>query len=542
MPGALTITVLSDGTPIDQKYELQSVDVVKAVNRIPTARLMVFDGKVAAQNYEGSDDPFFEPGKEIEIKARYEGDTSGDQTLFKGIVLRHSILANTDNTRLTVELKDAAFKLTTKRRSKVFKDLTDSDIIAKVIGDGGGLAGNIVATKGTHPMMVQYRCSDWDFILSRADANGHLVVANDGEISTLSVKTDGSPALTAEYGTTDIFNMEMEIDIRHQHQSVESFAWDSNKFDLTGPKSGKELSLSQGNLDPADMAGKLNATDYDLISCISTIPDEMSAWADARMVKDRLSMLRGYVEITGTGSVKPGDILSLSGVSKRFNGNTLITGVRHQLDKDGWYTAVQFGISAEDFSKQIDIIERPASGLLPAVNGLQLAVVLPFEEDPDGQHRVKVKLPSMNAAENVLWARLTSLDAGSERGLMFRPEPDDEVVLGFLNDDPRQPIILGALHSSINAPPFPVTDVNEKKGFLSREQIKLEFDDDAKTVLIETPGGNRIFMEDDNGISMECKNGNKLTMTSSGITLESAKDIKVDGKNITITGTKIDVN
>jgi uncharacterized protein involved in type VI secretion and phage assembly len=134
------------------------------------------------------------------------------------------------------------------------------------------------------------------------------------------------------------------------------------------------------------------------------------------------------------------------------------------------------------------------------------------------------------------------MDSGPERGVMFRPEAGDEVVLGFLNDDPRQPIILGSVHGSVNAPPYPVTDVNEKKGFLSREQIKLEFDDDAMTVLIETPGGNKLFMEDETGITIECKNGNKLVMDDAGVTIESAKDVTVDGKNITITGTKIDVN
>jgi len=542
MTGALTITVLSDGSPMDTKYELQSVDVVKSVNKIPAARMTVFDGSVAAQKFEGSEDAFFEPGKEIEIKARYEGDDAGDQTLFKGIILRHGIRASSDDTRLTVEMKDASFKLTTKKKSNVYKDQTDSDIINKVIGDGGGKAGSIAATKGTHPMMVQYRSTDWDFIVSRADANGHLVVVDDGEISTIEAAADGAASLTIEYGVSDVFNMEMEVDIRHQHQSVESFAWDANNFDLTAPKAGAELSLAQGNLEPSAMAGALEADSFDLVSGISTLPDEMTAWADARMVKDRLSMLRGYVEVYGTGAVKPGDLMSISGVSERFNGDTLVTGVRHQLDRDGWYTAVQFGISAEDFSKQADIVERSAAGLVPAVNGLQLAVVEPFEEDPDGQHRVKVKLPAMNSDENLLWARLTSMDSGPERGVMFRPEAGDEVVLGFLNDDPRQPIILGSVHGSVNAPPYPVTDVNEKKGFLSREQIKLEFDDDAMTVLIETPGGNKLFMEDETGITIECKNGNKLVMDDAGVTIESAKDVTVDGKNITITGTKIDVN
>ena len=50
---------------------------------------------------------------------------------------------------------------------------------------------------------------------------------------------------------------------------------------------------------------------------------------------------------------------------------------------------------------------------------------------------------------------LATLDAGKERGTFFRPEIGDEVVVGFLNDDPRHPVILGMCHSSAKPAPEP---------------------------------------------------------------------------------------
>ena len=38
--------------------------------------------------------------------------------------------------------------------------------------------------------------------------------------------------------------------------------------------------------------------------------------------------------------------------------------------------------------------------------------------------------------EQGVWARVATLDAGNDRGTFFRPEVDDEVVLGFFHDDP----------------------------------------------------------------------------------------------------------
>ncbi len=537
----MTTTLLSDGKEMDAKYGLISVEVIKTVGKIPLAQIVLSEGRELSNKFELSDQSFFEPGKKIEVKVRYEADPKSEATVFKGVVVKHAVRIDADKSCLIVDLKDDAIKLLAKRKSTVYKDQTDADIIKKAIGNSGGTAGQIATTTGTHPQMVQYQCTDWDFVLSRTDANGHWVIVDDGTISTIEPKLSGSAAHTYEYDIDQIYAIEMNADIQHQRKKVESAAWDANKLGLTAKKDAKDFSLAQGNLDPAEMAGAVGGDDLSLVDAVALIPEETEAWANARMVKDRLSMMRGYIEVKGDGSIKPGELMALKGMGERFNGTTLISGVRHQIDSDGWRTAVQFGVSAKWFAERRDLSDLQASGLVPAVTGLQLGVVQAFEEDPDGQHRVKVSVPSIDATDQFVWARLTSADAGGDRGLMFRPEADDEVVLGFLNGDPRQAIVLGSVHSSKNAPPFPVSGKNEKKGFLSREGLKIEIDDDTKTVTLETPGGNKILMEDDSGITLKCKNGNELLLNKAGITLTSAKNVSVVGTNITIKGTKIDM-
>jgi uncharacterized protein involved in type VI secretion and phage assembly len=137
------------------------------------------------------------------------------------------------------------------------------------------------------------------------------------------------------------------------------------------------------------------------------------------------------------------------------------------------------------------------------------------------------------------------LDAGSERGTVFRPEIGDEVIVGFLNDDPRNAVVLGMCHSSSNAAPIPATDDNDEKGYVSRTKIKIQFDDNKKALLIETPGGNRLTMSDeDKKVKIEDQNSNSITMDQDGIKIESAKalelkaatDFKAEGLNSTIKG------
>jgi uncharacterized protein involved in type VI secretion and phage assembly len=116
------------------------------------------------------------------------------------------------------------------------------------------------------------------------------------------------------------------------------------------------------------------------------------------------------------------------------------------------------------------------------------------------------------------------------------------VIVGFINDNPNDAVVLGMLNSSAKPAPLQASDDNHEKGFTTRSKIKFIFNDDKKTVLLETPGEQRILIDDDAGeIKVEDKNGNKIVMDSSGIILESAKDlklkatgdIKIEGVNIT---------
>ena len=133
----ITATILSDGSKIDPEYHLLSIDIIKAVNKISLAQLILLDGDAAKQEFKISDTEFFKPGKELEIKLRYEDNAKDEATVFKGIILRHSVQADQNRSLLTIESKDAAFKLIPKRKSAVFRDMTDKDIIEKIIQSAG---------------------------------------------------------------------------------------------------------------------------------------------------------------------------------------------------------------------------------------------------------------------------------------------------------------------------------------------------------------------------------------------------------------------
>jgi len=543
---AVTTTLLSAGRKIDKIYQLISLDIRREANRVPRASLVLLDGDAARRKFDLSNAEYFEPGKEIEIKLRYESETQ-DATLFKGPVVRHGVEASVHGSLLRVEMKDAAVKLTQARSSAVHLEQSDAEAIEKLIGAGGLAKGTVDPTKPKHPGIVQYNCTAWDFIVARAEANGLWVLAEDGKISARKPELTGSPKHTFDYGISEIYDLELEADAGDQYAEVKSRGWNLKEQKPTEPAEAKAFALAQGNLDGKKLAGALGFAEQSLLHPVPLAAEELQAWADARMMRSRMSLLRGRLATPGFSDIQLLDVMEIDGVGKRFNGKTLVTGIAHRVDADGWRTDVQFGLAARAFHLEQDIGDAPAAGLLPGINGLHIGVVDKFEEDPDKEFRVKLILPGIDPKAGSVWARLAAPDAGKNRGWFFRPEQGDEVVVGFFNDDPRQPVILGGLFGSKNIPPEDFSQLskeNKTKVIVTKTGTVIGFIDDKKgSVFIETKEGARVLLDDSaKSLELSDQNGNELKMTKDGITLKTAKDLKLEATgNVEIKGAKVDI-
>jgi uncharacterized protein involved in type VI secretion and phage assembly len=270
---------------------------------------------------------------------------------------------------------------------------------------------------------------------------------------------------------------------------------------------------------------------------------ELQAWVDGRVARARKAMVRGRISVRGKGDFALLDAIKLTGFGERFAGTSTITGIRHRVSKTGWSTDLQFGFSPELFAERQAAARPVAGGLLPPATTLQIGVVSAFEDDPTGAFRVRVLVPGIDAAEGVLWARLTTPDAGSERGYVFFPEVGDEVVVGFLGGDPRQAVVLGSLFSKKNIPPVAKIDADNKlRGIVSKTGIAVALIDEEKPVVsITTPGGHSLTMSEDAGsIEIVDLNGNSIKLDDKGITLTSVKDVIVKGTNINLQGSKVE--
>lgn len=163
-------------------------------------------------------------------------------------------------------------------------------------------------------------------------------------------------------------------------------------------------------------------------------------------------------------------------------------------------------------------------------------------QDPEGLHRVKVRLPWLCASDESHWARVVSPMAGKGRGLYALPEIDDEVLLAFEHGRIDHPFVLGALWNGKDTPPESNSNgSNDHRSFTSRSGHVLRLNDahGQETVeIIDKSGNNRVVIdtsgrkiriEADGDIELTSATG-RIKLSGIGIELNSKADVKVQAQ------------
>ena len=522
------LTILSSGSEIKDTYQVMGITVESAVNKIPYAQILFADGKMSKGKFEISESDDFKPGNEVEIKAGYG---SSDTTIFKGIVIKQGIsISKTGYSKLIVECKDKAVKMTIARKNANYLKKKDSDIISEIVGNNSGLSCDVKSTSVQFDEIVQYYSTDWDFVLARSEVNGFVIITEDGKLTIKPPDTGQSASLKVEYGS-ELMEFHGDLDSENQISEITAVSWDQASQKIVEQKGSAPSLNSQGDLDTKKLSEVLGCSDFRLQSSGTIDQDAVKAWADSGLLKSGLSRIKGRMKFQGNSDAKPGAIVELSGVGKRFDGDVYLSGVNHTITEGNWITEAGFGFSNKWHTEEKKVSSPPASGFLPGIQGLYIGKVMKLDEDPQGENRIQVSIPVLKAETEGIWARLSSFHASSGFGSFFIPEIDDEVIVGYFNSDPSHPVVLGSLYSSKLKPPYELTKDNYTKAVVTKTKMKIEFDDENKVITIDTPGSNKIVISDkDKSILLEDQNSNKIELGSDGITLDSPKDIKISAK------------
>lgn len=535
--GIATFSIQVNGSTIPDELSVFSVHIEKSVNRIASAKIVILDGEASTGEFAASSSATFVPGAAISILAGYD---TNNAVIFTGLIMSQSIrIDSLIGSALEIECRDAAVKMIVGRKSLTYSNQKDSDIISSIIGNYSGLSANVTATTTTWPEQVQYYVTDWDYILALAETNGLIVTTLNGKVSVTAPDSDTTSVLTVTYGD-NLLEFNAKLNAVNQLGNVTAATWDYKNQEVITSEATPNVTGS-GNLSSKKLSEVIGLSAFQLQTSGPLETADLNTWSKAQIIKSEYSKITGEAKFQGTNLIDPGKYMTFNGLGDRFNGDYLIAGVVHDLSQGNWISEVYLGVSPLWFTEKPDVMSPPASGLIPGARGLFNGTVKQMYEDPDSQFRILVNVPLFDANGAGIWARLSNFYSTSGAGAFFLPEVGDEVILGFLNEDPRYPVILGSLYSGTKIKPFTGLEPNEKnsvKAIVSKSGISVQFDDENIVWTIATPNKNTIIISDkDKKITVSDQNQNTLVMSESGIDLSSQKNISISAQqNVSIKG------
>lgn len=159
------------------------------------------------------------------------------------------------------------------------------------------------------------------------------------------------------------------------------------------------------------------------------------------------------------------------------------------------------------------------------------------------QGKMQVRIPSRGID---VWARVMGAGGGSGRGMMIFPKPDDEVLVAFNAEDPRDAFILGGLWGNTKRlpaklPTDPQTKHIFRSGMTPAVGHQLEFDDVLQTITVRASLGQTIELSP-TGVKVEANANTSIEMLAPPEAGPGVVTITVGTNKITITPAGIEIS
>ncbi|MFB9057229.1 phage baseplate assembly protein V, partial [Mariniflexile ostreae] len=225
------------------------------------------------------------------------------------------------------------------------------------------------------------------------------------------------------------------------------------------------------------------------------------------------------------GSVIDIETAVLDGMARfatKKHGKYIITEITHYAKEAHYYTNSFVALPA-------DIGSLPEPEVALPIAHTQMARVL-SNEDPQQKGRVQVQMNWQSGEMKTAWIRVLTPDGGSSdqistnRGFVFIPEKDDQVLLGFRFNDPNRPFVLGSLFNGQTGAGGNIN--NNIKSIYTRTGSTITFDEGASSILVKDPSGNTWFMDG---------KGNIQVTAPKNMTMNVGEDLEISvGKNMNI--------
>lgn len=504
---------------------IRRLRVQQLINEIPLAQLEL---RIPTDNHGAADNTVQREVSRFSLGARVV-ITLDNKPLFDGYLVQKKMHLKGKEWSVRLEACHVLQKLTFLPHSRVFRQQDDGTVLKGLLHSAGVKMTQKSAAQlsSKHDQLIQFRLSDWQFIRSRLlstncwllpDAASNAVV-----IRSLSDAATVSRRLARDSRDYKLYEINLNFDNRFMPDSLSLQGWDIVAQKLTPAQKSSAGAFRPWK--PEGQVGQASAERQDYTLAFSMLPEATlrslsSSWLNYR----HMTGVQGQIVLAGTRDFAAGESIILSGFGAGLDGTAILSGVNQLFDtQHGWRSELVMGLPAS-------ILEP-----VPPVRSLHIGTVAGFTPDPLHLDRIALHLPALNLPDSLIFARLSKPWASKASGFCFYPEPGDEVVVGFIDSDPRHPIILGAMHNPKNTAPFPSDEKNNLKGIIVSQA------DRTQALIIDTEEKTLKMMAGDNALTLTGE-GDVGMCTPNSLQLQADGNLSIVGKQqVDITSAKINM-
>lgn len=526
-PDRPAFEVRTDGVTLDPLVAaaVVEIDVHEEVACHSRLSLLLQNWDPDRRRVRYSDNGPFTPGTGVVVSLGYHSDLT---TVFDGAVA--SITAHFPtggNPVMRVECRSRSVFLDHPPRSRQLADVSDADIAAAIAADYA-LATD-AETGVTHDSWASDRVTDWAALTRRAAQLGWVVYVR-GKTLVFRPPASQEPLIELDW-TKTLVELHLTQDLTRAVESAVAVAWDLDLLEAAeSEEPGSASGFDVGRRPPHDVAvrdARWPLRTARLESPAIGAPDEAGLRAVGAQRHAALGHVYGNGVIIGDPKLRCDSWISIAGAGERLSGPHYVTAARHRLSPRGYRTEFQVGIPP----RLLPPLPGTPAGATTAGAGqpgaptLVLGIVDSLD-DPLSQNRVRIRFPWRDDAGVGAWARLANLDAGNGYGTVIVPSVGQEVLVGFVDNDPAVPVVLGSLYNGQQQPPLTVDQDNAVRAFVSPAGHTLKLEDGvASAVTLLSGKGHSVVLDDQASavVLTHHESGNTIRLSGNGIELVAVR-------------------
>ena len=172
-------------------------------------------------------------------------------------------------------------------------------------------------------------------------------------------------------------------------------------------------------------------------------------------------------------------------------------------------------------------------------------------DDRDRLGRVQVRLINFDGVagqDGPVWARVAVPFAGGNRGAFLLPDVGDEVLVTFVNGDPRSPLVVGGLWNGKATPPERLGGAGDRidrwtlVGKAGTRIAIVEEGSGRATISLTVPGNvSGVFTQAEGGKIEFVAAGTTITVDSGGVSVRTPNLVKLQASQVEVTAGQVDV-